>query len=226
MSINTMPGLTDHFDPRYIGWDLHYSDTERFAEWQREFREFVANGNLPQLEIVYLPNDHTSGTKAGELTPQAYVATNDWAVGRLVQEVSHSRYWKSTAIFVLEDDAQNGPDHVSDQRSTFYIASPYAVRGVHHAHYSTVSFVHSIELLLGLQPLSIYDATARPLYDAFGTTATNSAAFSAVKPGIDMNARNTKAAYGAALSAKLNFNEPDAVDPHVLNDILSHAAQR
>jgi YVTN family beta-propeller protein len=226
MSINSMPGLTGHFDPRYIGWDLHYSDLQRFAEWRREFREFVANGQLPQLEIVYLPNDHTYATKAGELTPQAYVATNDWAVGELVQEVSHSRYWRSTAIFVLEDDAQNGPDHVSDQRSTFYVASPYAVRGVHHAHYSTESFVHTIELLLGLQPLSIYDATARPLYDAFGATATNSAVFTAVKPGTDMNARNTQAAYGAALSAKLNFNEPDAVDPQLLNGILAHAIQR
>ena len=223
MSINSMPGLTGHFDPRYIGWDLHYGDLDRFAEWRREFREFVASGNLPQLEIVYLPNDHTYGTKAGELTPQAYVATNDWAVGRLVEEVSHSRYWKSTAIFVLEDDAQNGPDHVSAQRSTFYVASPYAVRGVHHAHYSTVSFVHTIELLLGLPPLSIYDATARPLYDAFISTPANSAAFTAVRPQSDMNARNTKAAYGSALSAKLNFSEPDAVDPRVLNDVLEHA---
>jgi YVTN family beta-propeller protein len=226
MSINSLPGLTGHFDPRYIGWDLKYSDLDRFAEWQREFHEFVANGKLPQLEIVYLPNDHTAGTAPGAFTPEAYVATNDWAVGRLIQEVSHSPYWKSTAIFVLEDDAQNGPDHVSAQRSTFYVASPYAMKGVHHAHYSTVSVVHTIELLLGLPPLSIYDATARPMYDAFGIKAVNSAAFTAVKPSVDMTARNTKAAYGAALSAKLDFSKPDEVDPRVLNDILAHAVRR
>ena len=226
VSINTFPGLAARFDPRYIGWDLQYSDNDRYAEWRREFRAFAANGNLPSLEIVYLPNDHTSGTKPGAFTPQAYVAQNDWAVGRLVDDVSRSRYWKSTAIFILEDDAQNGPDHVSDQRSTFYLASPYARAGTHHAHYSTVSVLHSIELILGIPPLSIYDAAARPLYDAFGATAANAGPFDAVKPALDMNARNTKAAYGAAISAKLDFSKPDAVDPHVLNDILAHAVHR
>lgn len=226
MSINTFPGLTDHFDPRYIGWDLDYSDLDRLAEWRREFRAFVANGKLPQLEIVYLPNDHTSYAKVGKPTPQAYIATNDWATGQLVEDVSRSPYWKSTAIFIVEDDAQNGPDHVSDQRSTFYVASPYAKAGVHHAHYSTVSVVHTIELLLGLQPLSIYDATARPMYEAFEMTAGNGAAFAAVKPTVDMNARNTKAAYGAAISAKLDLSKPDAVDPKTGNDILAHLVQR
>jgi YVTN family beta-propeller protein len=226
MSINSFPGLAGHFDPRYIGWDLKYSDLDRFAEWQREFRSFVKNGDLPQLEIVYLPNDHTAGTKHGELTPQAYVAINDFAVGKLVDEVSHSRYWKSTAIFVVEDDAQNGPDHVSDQRSTFYVASAYAPGGVHHTHYSTVSVVRTIELLLGLPALSIYDATAAPMYDAFGTSAANAAAYTVIKPRINTAARNGKAAYGSAISARLDFSKPDAVDPQVMNDILAHAARR
>lgn len=225
MGVNTFPGLAGHFDPRYIGWDLSYSDLSRYREWAREFDAFVANGNLPQFEIVYLPNDHTYATVPGKLTPQAYIATNDWAVGRLVEHVSHSRYWKSTAIFILEDDAQNGPDHVSDQRSTFYIASPYARGGVQHAHYSTAGFVHTMELLLGLQPLSIYDATARPLYDAFALTPVNARPYSAVKPAIDLQAINSKAAYGAAISAKLDFRKPDAADPSVLSDILAHAAQ-
>lgn len=223
ISINTFPGLAGHFDPHYIGWDLQYSDSARYAEWHREFAQFVAAGNLPQLEIVYLPNDHTSGTKAGARTPQAYVAENDWAVGRLVQDVARSRYWKSSAIFIVEDDAQNGPDHVSDQRSTFYVASPYAIAGVHHAHYSTVSVLHTIELMLGLPALSIYDATARPLYEAFAASPDNAVPFLAVKPAVDMNARNTKAAYGAAISAKLDFSKPDAADPRVLSDILAHA---
>lgn len=223
---NTFPGLRGHFDPRYVGWDLNYSDLSRYLEWKREFTAFERNGDLPQLEIVYLPNDHTSGTRPGSLTPQAYVATNDNAVGKLVDTVSHSKDWKSTAIFILEDDAQNGPDHVSDQRSTFYIASPYARGGIHHEHYSTVSFVRTIELLLGIAPLSIYDETAQPLYAAFAMRPANAAPFTAVAPHYPLNRRNTKTAYGAAISAKLDFSHPDAVNPAVLNDIIAHAVRR
>jgi hypothetical protein len=226
MSINTFQGLTGHFDPRYIGWDLTYADEDRYKEWRREFLRFAASNTLPQLEIVYLPNDHTSATRAGAFTPQAYVAQNDWAVGKLVETVSHSRYWKSTAIFILEDDAQNGPDHVSDQRSTFYVASPYARGGVQHAHYSTASVLHTLELILGLPPLSAYDQTARPMYDDFAVTPVNAKPYTAVKPGIDMNARNAKTAYGAAISAKLDFSKPDEVDPRVMRDILQHVGRQ
>ncbi len=226
IGLNSHPALAGHFDPQFVGWDLKTSDKARFDEWAREFGAFVAHHDLPQLEIVYFPNDHTAGTQPGMPTPQAYIAMNDWMVGDLVETVSHSPYWKSTAIFVLEDDAQNGPDHVSDQRSTFYIASPYARGGVQHGHYSTISFVHTIELVLGLPPLSIYDATARPLYDAFATTAVNARPFTAIKPVVDMNATNTTSAYGAALSAKLDFSHPDEVDPRVLNDIITHASKR
>jgi YVTN family beta-propeller protein len=220
------PALQGHYDPAFVGWNLKYSDQDRFNEWKREFDRFVANRNLPQLEFVYFPNDHTSGTQANMPTPEAYVATNDWVVGQLIDAVSHSPYWKSTAIFILEDDAQNGPDHVSDQRSTFYIASPYARGGVDHTHYSTVSFVRSIELLLGLSPLSVADTTTQPLYNLFAPTAINTAPYNAIKPGIDMNAVNNRAAYGSAISAHLDFSKPDAVDPRVLNDILKHAVRR
>ena len=223
--LNTMPGLTGHYDERFVGWDPAYSDNDRYAEWLREFKQFANGGNLPQLEIVYFPDDHTAGTKPGMRTPFAYVATNDWATGRLVDEVSHSKYWKDTAIFILEDDAQNGPDHVSDQRSTFYLASPYARGGVHHEHYSTVSVVHSIELLLGLPPLSIYDQTARPMYEAFATTAVNASPFASVRPRVDLYARNTKAAYKAAVSARMDFSRPDAADEAALNDIIAHGGR-
>lgn len=223
--LNTMPGLTGHYDERFVGWDPAYSDNDRYAEWLREFKQFANHGNLPQLEIVYFPDDHTSGTRPGMRTPFAYVATNDWATGRLVDQISHSRYWKDTVIFILEDDAQNGPDHVSDQRSTFYVASPYARAGIHHDHYSTVSVVHSIELLLGLPPLSIYDQTARPMYDAFATRAVNAGPFNAVRPRVDLDARNTKTAYKAAVSASMDFSRPDAADEAVLNDIIAHEAR-
>lgn len=224
-AVTDHPGLQGHYDPRFVGWNLKYSDSNRFAEWKREFDGFVAHRDLPQLEIVYFPNDHTAGTQRGMPTPQAYVATNDWAVGRLVDAVSHSPYWKSTAIFILEDDAQNGPDHVSDQRSTFYIASPYARGGVQAAHYSTVSFVRTIELLLGLPPMSVDDATALPLYAAFGTKPLNCAPFLSVRPRTNLDATNAAAAYGSAQSAKLDFSRPDAVNPAVLNAILERAAR-
>ncbi|HUY10676.1 MAG TPA: alkaline phosphatase family protein, partial [Candidatus Dormibacteraeota bacterium] len=142
-----MPGLVGHIDERYEGWNLSYSDVKREAEWAREFQKFIASGDLPALEIVYFPNDHSASAKAGFLTPEAFVAQNDVAVGRLVDEVSHSRYWKSTAIFIVEDDAQNGPDHVSDQRSTFYVATPYARGGVINERISTSSVLRSIELI-------------------------------------------------------------------------------
>ncbi|MFN2450606.1 MAG: bifunctional YncE family protein/alkaline phosphatase family protein [Candidatus Baltobacteraceae bacterium] len=222
IGISTFPGLAGHFDAAYRGWDLATSDMDRYGEWVREFTAFEANGALPALEIVYLPNDHTSGTRAGSLTPDAYVAINDQAVGKIVERVSHSRYWSSSAIFVLEDDAQNGPDHVSDQRSTFYIASPYAAGGMQHARYSTVSFIRTIELMLGMRALSIYDATARPLYDAFALSPINAKPFDTIAPKTDINAVNARTAYGAQISAHLDFTRPDAADEAALNDILTH----
>ncbi len=225
-NILTFPALAGHFDSAFVGWNLRYSDLDRFKEWKREFDQFVVQRNLPQLEIVYFPNDHTSGTQANMPTPEAFVATNDYVVGQLVDAVSHSPYWKTTAIFILEDDAQNGPDHVSDQRSTFYVASPYARGGVDGTHYSTVSFLRTIELLLGLDPLSVADTTTHPLYNLFATTPVNAAPYNAIKPRADMNAVNTRTAYGSALSAHLDFSKADAVDPRVLNDILKHAVKR
>ena len=222
----TTPGLKGHIDPRYRSWDLAYSDDWRVNEWKREFGGYVANGDLPSLEIIWLPNDHTYGTKVREWTPRAMVAQNDYAFGRIVDIVSHSPYWKNTAIFSIEDDAQDGPDHVDDQRTTFYLISPYAVGGVQHAHYSTSSVVHTIELLLGLPPMNVYDAVAPPLYDAFASTPVNISPFAFIPPTIDLNARNTNQSYHAALSEHLDFTHEDAVDPKILNDILAHTADK
>jgi hypothetical protein len=218
-----MTGLQGKIDPRYPGFDLHISDEVRVDEWQREFAAYERDGNLPALEIVRLPNDHTAGTYPGALTPQAYVAQNDHAFGRIVDAVSHSRYWASTAIFAIEDDSQNGPDHVDDQRTTFYLASPYAAPGVHHAHYTTSSVVRTIELLLGLPPMTIYDAVAPPMYDAFALQP-DLRPYDVIAPQIDDTAKNLRTAYGAALSKKMDFHDADAADPRELNDILAHVA--
>lgn len=211
--------LLGHTSTTFPGFDMAFSDLQRYAIWLRGFREYEAAGNLPALEIIRLPNDHTSGTKPGMLTPEAYVAQNDYAVGRIVDAVSHSRFWRSTAIFSVEDDAQNGPDHVDDQRTTYYIASPYARGGDDHSRYSTASVVRTIELILGLRPLSIYDAHAQPMYRAF-TIKPNFAPFKVQRPLIDITAVNKKTAYGAARSAQMNFRDADANDPAALNEIL------
>ncbi len=218
-----MPGLKGKLDPHYPAFDLQIDDELRADEWQREFEGYVKSGTLPDLEIIWLPNDHTELTLPGALTPRAYAAQNDHAFGRIVDTVSHSPYWKSTAIFAIEDDAQLGPDHVDDQRTTFYLASPYAARGVHHARYSTSSVLHTIELLLGLAPMSVYDAVAPPIYDAFATTPSL-APFEAIPAQIDVTERNPKKGYGAQASLRTNFRAPDAGDPAVASDILAHAA--
>jgi YVTN family beta-propeller protein len=225
--VSHMPDLSDgHVCPHAPGWNLDISDQVRYEAWKAEFEGYVAHHDLPQLEIVRLPNDHTMGTRPGALTPQAYVAQNDYAVGELVDTVSHSPYWKSTAIFIIEDDAQDGPDHVDDQRTTFYLASPYAKPGVHHDWYTTAGVLHTIEILLGMKPMSIYDATAQPLYAAFSLRPVNAQPYDVIPPQIDLNARNSKMAYGAAESMKLDFSHADHASPRILNAILARVAGR
>jgi hypothetical protein len=219
-----MPNLTDRTDPHFVGYDLRVRDEARVAEWRREFDAFERSGTLPALEIVRLPNDHTAATRLGERTPQAFVAENDVAFGQLVAVVSHSPDWKDTAIFAIEDDAQNGPDHVGAQRTTLYLASPYAKGGVHHAHYSTAGVLRTIELILGLPPMSVYDASARPLYAAFTDTA-DVRAYDALPPRVDLEARNARAAYRAALAARLDLDHADAVDDATMNDLIWHAVR-
>lgn len=217
----TARSLAGSFDPDYVSWNLDYSDVQREREWQREFERFVRSGNLPQLEYIWLPNDHTYGSRAGKRTPAAYIAQNDYAVGLMVQAISHSRIWSSSVIFITEDDAQDGADHVSDQRTTLYVASPYARGGLIHAHFSTMSVLRTIELFLGIRPLTTYDATAVPLYSAF-VAAPRTAPFNAIPPEINVNARNAAAAYGGRESAAADFTRPDAVPGGTLTDIIAH----
>lgn len=216
---STAPGLRGPIDQKYVGWNLEYSDLDRVKEWRREFREFLRSSTVPQLEYIWLPNDHTYGARIGKRTPQAYVAINDYAVGQIVDEISHSAIWGSSAVFVIEDDAQDGADHVSDQRTTLYVASPYAKGGVQHRHYSTVSVLRTIELILGMKPLSAYDGMAVPLNAAF-TNVADQAPYIAIPPLIDVRARNGKRAYGAKVSALLDFTRPDAAPPSVLRTII------
>lgn len=220
--VGTIPSLAGHTDPYFPTFDLEILDRVRLAEWEREFRGYVVHRNLPQLETIWLMNDHTYGTRVGKRTPRAFVAENDFAVGRFVEDVSHSPYWRSSAIFIIEDDAQNGPDHVDEQRTTMYVVSPYSRGGLQHHHYTQSGLVRTIELILGLAPMSTFDAGADPLYAAF-TTRPNFAPFRALAETYDRDEINTKSAYGAALSARLDFSHEDAADPAILNDVIMHS---
>ena len=210
---------TDH---NYSTFDMTVEDTTRFAEWKREFDGYEATRTLPQLEIVFFPRDHTAGTRSGSVTPQGMVADNDLAVGKLVEAVSHSADWASTAIFVVEDDAQNGPDHVDEQRSTFYLISPYAAGGVQHAMYTQASVLRTMEIILGLPPMSAYDAGAAPLSAAF-KAAPDLTAFDALPAQTDVRLKNGETAYRASESARFDLSGADRVDPGTMNDILWHS---
>lgn len=225
-TFSAQPGrlLSSRTDFRFPGYDLTISDLDRESEWEREFREFERTGNLPSLEIIRFPSDHTEGTKPGTLTPQAYVGQNDAAVGKLIDAVSHSRFWSSTAVFIIEDDCQNGADHVDDQRTVFTLASAFARPGVRHQMYTTAGVLRTIEIILGIPPMTTYDERAVPLYDAFAATP-DARRFDAIAPKIDITARNASTAYRARDSSRLNFSRADAADEAALNDILWHAVK-
>jgi YVTN family beta-propeller protein len=218
---STLSSLRGIYDPHYAGWNLNVGDVERAREWRSEFDAFVRNGDVPQLEWLWLPNDHTAGSRIGALTPESFVASNDDALGLIVAAISHSPVWRSSALFIIEDDAQDGPDHVSDQRTTLFVVSPYSRGQLRHEHYSTISVLRTIEIMLGIKPLSTYDAMAVPMDAAFKPNP-DLRPYDAIAPLIDVTRKNTKLAYGSAVSARLNFSRPDAIPNGVLNDILAH----
>jgi len=218
-------GLVGHVSKEYLG--SRQRDTDNVAVFLREFKQYENNYDsedpnlrLPNFVVMSMPEDHTKGTLPGAFTPQAMVANNDYAIGQLVDAVSHSRYWPNTAIFIIEDDAQDGPDHVDARRTVGLVISPYVKRGiVDNTLYSTSSFVRSIELLLGMPPMSQYDAAAMPLYASFGAVPEITP-FSVIAPKIDVNAKNTKQSPGAEESMKMDFTDLDRAPMHALNEVI------
>lgn len=243
----TKKALVGHSDDNFLHFDMDYADSEawqkhglntpglvtkfgkfdapsRFTEWKREFDQFVKDGNLPQFEMVRLPCDHTAATKPGARSPRAMVADNDYAVGQLVEEVSHSPYWKDTAIFILEDDAQNGQDHIDAHRSICFVISSHLTGGtVDHGFYNTDSVLRTMEALLGLPPMNQYDATA-PLFPNFHPTPVHPEPYTAILPAKEIIGQmNGATAYRAQDSRKLNLSQADRVPDGVMNDILWHS---
>jgi hypothetical protein len=221
-----VPGLIGHMCPNYgipkrPGDKVR--DPDRVVTFLEEFREFEKNGNLPRLMIMSLGEDHTQGTTPGAPTPQACVASNDLALGQLVEAVSHSKYWKEIAIFVIEDDAQNGADHVDAHRTVGLVISPYIRRGhLDSTQYGTVSMLRTMELILGLPPLSQFDASATPMFESF-TDQPDLTSYQHEPARISLNANNERTAYGAERSLKMDFSEYDKIDDFELNEILWRA---
>lgn len=175
---------------------------------------------MPAFNYLVMPNDHTVGTTPGKRTPQALVADNDYGVGQLVDKISHSPIWKSSAIFVVEDDSQDGADHVDAHRIPAAVISPYTPAGVVHTRYDFLSVIRSMELLLGMHPLGLADALGVPMYNAFGSTPTNLAPYTAIVPTQDRMALNTASSPGAKVSSQMDFSRPDTMDQQSLDSVL------
>ena len=200
----------------YVAADIFVKDVERWSK----------DGSMPGFMVMALSEDHTAGTRAGAYTPNAAVASNDLALGKIVEACSHSPFWKNMAIFVVEDDAQNGPDHVDAHRTVALAISPYIRKHtVDSTMYSTCSLLRSMELILGLPPMTQFDGAATPLYKSF-TNRPNLAPYTCREARIDLNAKNTRSTFGAAASARIDFSEPDrltAKDEQTLNRVLWHS---
>jgi hypothetical protein len=199
---------------------MDYPDVKRAERFIAELRRFEKEGDMPRLQIVRLPNDHGSGTSPGKLTPTAHMAENDLAFGMIVEAVSRSKFWPRTAIFVVEDDAQNGPDHIDAHRTIAFVISPYVRRGsVDSSMYSTSSMLRTMELILGLKPMSQFDAAALPMFASF-QKEPDLTPYTARPAQVSIDERNKRTAWGVEESMKMNFAKEDAADDLLLNEII------
>lgn len=217
--------LENHFCPYYTSWDQSVRDTTRFYQWKREFDSLLAANAVPRFNSLRFINDHTEGAKLGSPTPFAHVADNDWACGLFVEYLSKSPIWKETAVFIIEDDAQNGPDHVDAHRSPAYIAGGFVKRKfIDHTMYSTSSMLRTIELILGLPPMSQYDAAAEPMWRCFTTNADLSP-YQSVSAYVDLDEKNTKNTHSARLSQTLDFSKEDRIPDLVFSEVIWKAVK-
>jgi hypothetical protein len=216
------PFLAANTNREFPGYDLNITDQRRADVFLKEFEQFVRDGSMPKLIVLRLPNDHTAGARANAPTPRAYMADNDLALGRIVEAISRSRFWRSTAIFVVEDDAQNGPDHVDSHRTPFFLISPWARPGVHHRFTNTTDVVATMEEILGLGSLSQFDYYGRPLRDVW-TESPDIAPYRALVPAVPLDERNPPQGRGARESERLDLAFEDIADEDLFNQILWRA---
>jgi DNA-binding beta-propeller fold protein YncE len=217
--VATKSALVGHINTAYSGFNLQITDQARTDVWLREFQEFVRAGNLPALEIMTLPNDHTSGARAGMPTPRAYMADNDLALGRIIEALSKSPFWKSTVVFVLEDDAQDGPDHVDSHRSPLLVISPYNRGKVIHRFANTSDVVATIEDILGLGRMSQFDHYGRPLREIWETTP-DLTPYTPLVSSVPLDEKNPQRGALAEMSKKLTLEKEDTSPDDLFNRIL------
>ncbi len=215
-----IPSLIDHFCNDYTGWDMGVRDTVRFYQWKRDFEKHLAAGNVPRFNTLRFGNDHTEGLRLGRPTPKAHAADNDLACGLFVEYLSQSPIWNECVIIILEDDAQNGPDHVDAHRSTTYVAGGFVKQGyVDHTMYSTSSALRTIELILGLPPMTQYDAAAEPMWRCFNNVA-NHPPFKSTPNLVDLNLKNVEESKLSRLSEKFDFTKEDRVPDDQFNTVI------
>jgi hypothetical protein len=196
----------------------------RFSCFKTRFEQWLASGSVPSFVYMVLPSDHTNGLDPGRRSPNAMVAENDYGLGQVVDEISHSSVWASSAIFVLEDDSQDGADHVDAHRMPGAVFSPYARRGaVLHTRYDMLSFIRSMELILGMRSLSLQDAVATPMYDAFAQTPSNGEPYNVIAPTYPLLERNSGSAIDRRLSAGYDWTARDQVPQDVFDRVLWYA---
>ncbi len=215
----TQHDLGADVNPDYIPFDLVTQDQKRADVWIAELQRFVRDGNMPQLEVVWLPMDHLAAGRPGKCTPRACMADNDLALGRIVQALSHSPYWKDTVIFVVEDDSQAGPDHTDSHRAPFYAISAYNRPGTVHRFINTTDVVAAIEDILGMGRLSKFDYFSRPLADIFAAMP-DLTPFDPIIPTQDLNEKNPQNTAAARMSEGLDLSKPDRADDALYNRIL------
>lgn len=212
--------LKGKFCPTFKGYDLSYKDIDREKAWEQDFDSLVARNALPQLSTLRFGNDHTSGAAVGKPTPYAAIADNDLAVGRFVEHLSKSKVWNESVVFILEDDAQNGPDHVDAHRSIAFVAGGMVKRGfVDHTMYSTSGMLRTMELILGLKPMSQYDAAATPMWRCFNPKA-DATVFNARPANVDLEQRNVAVNKNSKKSVQFDLSKPDAIDDLVFSEIV------
>ena len=220
-----IPALEGKFCTYFTSWDESVKDTSRFYQWKRDFDSLIAINQVPAFNSLRFINDHTEGLRIGRPTPFAHVADNDYAVGLFVEYLSKSPIWDKSAVFILEDDAQNGADHVDAHRSPAYVAGGFVKRGfVDHTPYTTSGMLRTMELILGLPPMSQYDAAAMPMWRCFSPNV-NLNGFSAIRPDVDLNAVNKEANKWAAISETLNFSKEDMAPDLLFNEIIWRAVK-
>lgn len=216
----TIDVVDGHYCKNFRDYSLAYKDIDREKAWEKDLDSLIAINAVPRFNSVRMGNDHTSGARIGMPTPEAAVADNDLAVGRFVEHLSKSKIWNESVVFILEDDAQNGPDHVDAHRSPCYVAGGFVKRGfVDHTAYSTSSVLRTMELILGLPPMSQYDAAAKPLWRCF-SQKSNSQGFTALAAGVDLDERNVAVNINSKRSSMWDLSKEDAAPDIAFNEVI------